>query len=91
MGTKATLQGGGSKRHVSACCYWAKFAEYASRYAPYHKWLWTEFRKLGAIADKVSPLLEEGFEKVNLVDRIEMIYRPATWLFSNTQAHPTGQ
>ena len=72
--------------HVSACCYWTRFAEYAmkvgflmsQRYAPYHKWLWTEFRRLGTIADKVSPLLEEGFEKVNgkreLVDRIEMIY-----------------
>lgn len=72
--------------HVSACCYWAKFVEYAMkvgflmshRYAPYHKWLWTEFRKLGTIADEVSPLLKEGFEKVNgkreLVDRIEIIY-----------------
>ena len=30
------------------------------QYAPYHKWLWKEFRKLGAIADEVSPLLEEG-------------------------------
>ncbi len=72
--------------YVSASCYWARFAEYAmkvgflmsQRHAPYHKWLWTEFRKLGAIADEVSPLLEEGFEKVNsrreLVDRIEMLY-----------------
>ena len=72
--------------HVSASCYWARFAEYAMkvgflmshRHAPYHKWLWREFRKLGAIADQVSPLLEEGFEKVEgrreLVDRIEMIY-----------------
>lgn len=85
-GRKHLFRAEARRDHVSASCYWAKFSEYAmkigflmnQRHAPYHKWLWTEFRKLGSIADEVAPLLEEGFEKVNgrreLVDQIEMIY-----------------
>ena len=72
--------------HVSACGYWARFAEYAmkvgfllsDRYAPYHKWLWTEFRKLSVVAAGVAPLIEEGFERGHgrreLVERIEAAY-----------------
>ena len=72
--------------NLSASCYWTRFAEYAMKvgflmnrcHAPYHKWLWTEFRKLGAVADEVSPLLKKGFERVSgrreLVERIEVIY-----------------
>ena len=72
--------------HVSACCYWTRFAEYAmkvgfllsERYAPYHKWLWREFGKLGPVVEGVTPLLEEGFEKGHggreLVESIEGIY-----------------
>lgn len=72
--------------HVTAFTYWTRFAEYAMkvgflvnrRYAPYHKWLWAEFKKLEGIAVEVCPLLREGFARASgrreLVERIEAIY-----------------
>ena len=61
-------------------------------YAPYHKWLWTEFRKLGVVAEEVFPLLEKGFEKVNgrreLVERTEAIYME---MLQNLGFSPVGQ
>ncbi len=71
---------------VSAFNYWTRFAEYAMkvgflinrRYAPYHKWLWAEFNRLGGTPDKVCTVLREGFERLGdrreLVERIETVY-----------------
>ena len=71
---------------MSATCYWVRFSEYAMkvgfllsrRYAPYHKWIWKEFGKLGSIANEVSPLLQEGFkssdQKFELAAAIESLY-----------------
>lgn len=72
--------------HVSAFSYWTRFAEYAMKVgflmnrqiAPYHKWLWAEFKKLSGPPGEVCPILLEGFTKLSgrreLVERVEAIY-----------------
>ena len=72
---------------MTASMYWSRFATYTMqtafllnhRYAPYHKWLHREFRKLPILAPEVNPLLEAGFTqldgRIELESQIEAHYK----------------